>query len=190
MTNPIRPVVWFTAGLGLTPLAEYGWHAWVAHRRNNHPSNAAHQEHHRTPDIDPLPTDEIKRNIPLLAKTVMQVNAVLAPFLGLTRTVPFSAGLLSGYVLTTYYHAKMHQRPPNTRYEEWMWRFHMFHHFGNTKVNFGLTNPVFDYLFGTAVIPQEVVIPEKIAPLWLKKDRPGFRIRRASDGKSANVVDS
>lgn len=179
-------VAWTGVGLALTPLLEYGWHAWIGHRRGTQKnpmfkSRDLHLEHHRTAAEDARPWREIRENLPGLGLGLAVVNAALGPWLGFRRTVPISIGLVSGYVLVTLYHAQMHERGPRTAYERWMWRFHWHHHAADAKVNFGLTNPVFDVVFGTARVPEgEVLVPKKLAPAWLvaaETSVAGMRVR-------------
>jgi sterol desaturase/sphingolipid hydroxylase (fatty acid hydroxylase superfamily) len=167
----------FSAGVTLTPLLEYLWHARVAHGAIDHPSGEAHRDHHKTASTVKDPWEEMRENAPLLARSLGVVAAVLAPLVSAQRSVSFSLGLATGYAFTTWYHARMHIRGPRGRYEEWMWRFHWHHHAADARVNFGLTNPLFDFAFGTAVVPDEVAIPERLRPSWLREERPGFRIR-------------
>lgn len=172
-------LVAFTAGLGVTPLLEYAWHAWVAHGHRPDVTRDEHLEHHRTAYTVRDPWEEMGANALRVVGSVIAVNALLAPLLGLRRTVPLGVGLALGYAASTLYHAQMHERAPRTRYEDWMWRFHWHHHAADARRNFGLTNPLFDFVFGTAFVPAEVVLPERLAPVWLTADRPGFKIRRA-----------
>jgi sterol desaturase/sphingolipid hydroxylase (fatty acid hydroxylase superfamily) len=50
-----------------------------------------------------------------------------------------------------------------------MWRFHWHHHAVDARVNFGLTNPLLDFVFGTAVVPNEVELHTKLVPAWLRE---------------------
>ncbi len=169
---------WFAAGAAVTPLLEHVWHARVAHGRLPHPSRELHLEHHRTANTVVDPWVEMRDNARHVGLALLGVNVVLAPFLGLRRTVPLSVGLLGGYMFSTLYHAQMHERAPRSRYERWMWRFHWHHHASDAKKNFGLTNPVFDFVFRTAVVPTTVEVPEKLAPPWMRRGtHEGFRIR-------------
>jgi hypothetical protein len=174
----LRSLAWSAAGFTLAPLLEYGWHALIAHGKREDPTRREHLEHHRTAYTVRDPWEEIGTNTPRIASIALGVNAVLASVLGLRRTTPLTIGLVAGYAFSTLYHAQMHERAPQTPYEEWMWRFHWYHHATDARANFGLTNPVFDFVFGTAVVPTEVVITERLAPAWLTKEYPGFRIRR------------
>ena len=180
---------WTAAGLAATPLLEWAWHAFVAHGggggggggKAKHATGEAHLDHHRTAFTVQDPWEEMRDNAPLIGRTLLAAQAALVPLFGARRSLPVAAGLLAGYAFTTVYHAKMHQRAPRSRYEEWMWRFHWHHHAADARVNFGLTNPVFDFVFGTAVVPREVEVPERFVPAWLSEgSAPGFRIRKRS----------
>ncbi len=171
---------WTLGALAATPLLEYGWHAWIAHGRGSgDPSRAAHLEHHRTAHTVGDAWGEIGENMPRVAGTAAAIGAVLTPLLGPSRALPFAAGLAIGYVGITLAHARMHERAPRNAAEEWMWRFHFHHHYADPRVNFGLTSPVFDYAFGTAVDPEEVVLPEAALPAWWTGVHRGFRVRGA-----------
>jgi len=174
----LRALGWAIGGLAVTPLLEYAWHAWIAHGRGSgDPSRAAHLEHHRTAHTEGDPWAEMRENATRVAGTAAAVGAVLTPVLGATRALPLAAGLGAGYVAITLAHARMHVRAPRGRAEEWMWRFHFHHHYADAHVNFGLTSPVFDYVFGTAVAPAEVVLPERALPVWWTGEQAGFRVR-------------
>ena len=171
---------WTLGALAATPLLEYGWHAWIAHGRGSgDPSRAAHLEHHRTAHTEGDPWAEIRENAPRIAGTTVAVAAVLTPVLGPSRAIGLATGLGTAYVAITLSHNRMHERGPESPFEDWMWRFHFHHHYADSKVNFGLTSPVFDYAFGTAVDPEEVVLPEAALPAWWTGVHRGFRVRGA-----------
>lgn len=165
----LRSITWAAVGFGAAHVLESAWHRWIAHGKRPDPTRAGHLEHHR---IAAEPVDvkaEIRDNAGRFAKTLVGLNVVLAPFLGVRRTLAFSAGLTAGLVAVNYYHARMHRRAPRGAYEEWMWRFHWHHHAADARVNFGLTNPLLDFAFGTAVVPAEVVLHPKLVPAWLRE---------------------
>lgn len=165
-------------GACATPVLEYAWHAWIAHGRGSKdPSRAAHLEHHRTAHTEGDAWAEIRENLPRVAGTTAVVGALLAPFLGLPRATGVALGLGTGYVAITLAHARMHVRAPRTPAEEWMWRFHFHHHYVDPRVNFGLTSPAFDYVFGTAVAPEEVALPAAALPSWWTGAHRGFRVQ-------------
>jgi sterol desaturase/sphingolipid hydroxylase (fatty acid hydroxylase superfamily) len=167
----LKSITWATAGFATAHVLESAWHRWIAHGKRPDPTRTGHLEHHR---IAAEPVDvpaELREHAARFAKTLLGVNVVLAPLLGLRRALPFSVGLTAGLVAVSYYHARMHRRAPRGRYEEWMWRFHWHHHAVDARVNFGLTNPLLDFVFGTAVAPSEVELHPKtctsIVARWL-----------------------
>lgn len=171
---------WAAVGFGAAHVLESAWHRFVAHGKNADPTRAQHLEHHR---VAAQPVDvwsEIRDNAGRFAKTLVGVNLALAPILGLSRTLPLSVGLTAGLVAVNYYHARMHERAPRTRYERWMWRFHWHHHAADARVNFGLTNPLLDFALGTAVVPDEVELHPKLVPAWLRDAGGSFAGIRAT----------
>lgn len=164
----VRSIVWATAGFATAHVLESAWHRWIAHGKRPDPTRATHLEHHRKA-ADPVDVpSEIRENARRFAKTLGVLNLALIPALGLGRALPFSAGLTAGLVAVNYYHARMHRRGPRNAYERWMWRFHWHHHASDARVNFGLTNPLLDFAFGTAVVPDEVKLHANLVPAWLR----------------------
>lgn len=179
----LRSVTWATAGFAAAHILESAWHRWIAHGKRSDPTRDGHLEHHR---IAAEPVDvpaELELNAARSAKLLLVGNLALAPLLGLGRTLPFTAGLVAGTISVNYYHARIHRRAPRGRYEEWLWRFHWYHHSVDARVNFGLTNPVLDFLLGTVVAPTEVVLHPKLTPAWLRDaggSVAGIRMREAA----------
>lgn len=172
-----RALVYAGLGVATTPILDYVWHAVLGHEQIPNPTGREHKEHHRTASTVTPPWDEVRANTGRVAVIGLGVAAALGPVVGFTRSVPYAVGLLAGYVLITHGHAKMHARPPETEWERFMWRFHWHHHAVDPNVNFGLTNPALDFVFGTAVVPDSVVIPDRMAPAWLVGDVAGLRRR-------------
>jgi sterol desaturase/sphingolipid hydroxylase (fatty acid hydroxylase superfamily) len=165
----LKSITWATAGFATAHVLESAWHRWIAHGKRPDPTRTGHLEHHR---IAAEPVDvlaELRDHAPRFVKTLLGINVVLAPLIGLRRTLPFSVGLSAGLVAVNYYHARMHRRAPRGRYEEWMWRFHWHHHAVDARVNFGLTNPLLDFVLGTAVVASNVELHAKLVPAWLRE---------------------
>jgi sterol desaturase/sphingolipid hydroxylase (fatty acid hydroxylase superfamily) len=176
----LRSISWATTGFAAAHVLESAWHRWTAHGKRPDPTRAQHLEHHR---IAAEPVDvmsELRENAGRFAKTLLGLNLVLAPVLGLRRTLPLSVGLTAGVIAVNYYHARMHRCAPRGRYEEWMWRFHWHHHAADARVNFGLTNPLLDFVFGTAVAPSEVVLHRNLVPAWLREANGSYAGIRAA----------
>lgn len=170
----LRTITWASTGFVTAHVLESAWHRFVAHGKRPDPTRTGHLEHHRTASEPVDVWSELRDNAGRFAKTLLGVNLVLAPVLGPSRTIPLSAGLTAGLVAVNYYHARMHRRAPRTRYERWMWRFHWHHHAADARVNFGLTNPLLDFVLGTATVPAEVTLHPKLTPAWLREAGGSF----------------
>lgn len=165
----LRATAWATAGFVTAHVLESAWHRFIAHGKRPDPTRAGHLEHHRRA-AEPVDVwSELREHGGRFGKTLVVGNLVLAPFCGLSRTVPFSVGLTAGLVAVNFAHAEMHRRAPRTRYERWMWRFHWHHHAADARVNFGLSNPLLDFVLGTVVAPDEVELHPKLTPDWLRE---------------------
>lgn len=170
--------VGFGIGVGVTPLLEYLWHARLAHGRRSDPTKNTHLQHHREAYTVPPPFEEIRSILPRVLGVLAVVAALTFFAFGAGPAIGLPTGLFVGLVLVEVLHARMHVRAPRTPSEEWMWRFHWHHHAADARVNHGLTNPLFDFVFGTAFVPNEVVVPERLAPPWLlvAKSVGGLRV--------------
>lgn len=173
----LRDVVWAAAGFSATPALDYAWHAWIAHGRGDLPTRADHLEHHRTAHTVGDPWAEMRDNAKGVGGAALGIAAVLSPALGVRPALALASGLAAGYVAITLSHARMHVRAPRTAFEAWMWRFHFHHHYGDAKKNFGLTSPLFDFVFGTVAMPEVVELPEAALPTWWTGEHPGFRVK-------------
>jgi sterol desaturase/sphingolipid hydroxylase (fatty acid hydroxylase superfamily) len=184
----VRTVGWALTGFGAAHVLKSAWHRFTAHGKSPDPTRTGHLEHHRTANQPVDVWGEMRENAWRVGKTLLLTNLVLAPFIGLKRSVPLTLGLTAGFVSVNFYHARMHERAPRGRYEEWMWRFHWHHHATNVRVNFGLTNPLLDFVLGTAVVPKDVELPPNYAPAWLHAaggSFAGIRIRERSRANAA-----
>ena len=169
----------FAAGAVSAPLLEYGWHAWVAHGRfggGKVPTRKDHLDHHRTAYSVEPPWQEIRRNVAVVLLVDAVVCALGALVVGPTVAAGLGVALAIAYCAITISHARMHERAPRSRWEAWMWRFHWHHHAVDPRVNHGLTSPIFDFVFRTAVAPESVAIPAWMKPTWLEGEVAGIRV--------------
>lgn len=162
-----RSIRWATTGFVAAHVLESAWHRFIAHGKRPDPTRTGHLEHHRIAAERVDVGAEIRLHAGRSAKALVVGNLVAAPILGLSRTLPFTVGLVAGVVAVNVFHAQMHERAPRNRYERWMWRFHWHHHAADARVNFGLTNPLLDFALGTAVAPPSVELHPNLAPGWL-----------------------
>jgi sterol desaturase/sphingolipid hydroxylase (fatty acid hydroxylase superfamily) len=153
------PQISAAAIVGLFLLGVFGWtfleyllHRFLFHFKPNEnvewqrdASFLIHGIHHDYPyDPDRL----------VMPPTVTAVLAVLLWFpvhalFGPHLHYPFFAGLVAGYVgydLTHYY---LHHAVPKTPLGRWMRKYHLVHHFSTPNVRYGITSPIWDFVFRT-----------------------------------------
>ena len=58
-------------------------------------------------------------------------------------------GLTAGYFSYEFLHYQAHHRAPRLRVFRYLKTYHLLHHHQSSALRFGVTSPVFDYLFGT-----------------------------------------
>jgi dihydroceramide fatty acyl 2-hydroxylase len=73
--------------------------------------------------------------------------------LALTRSwqavVYLYIGLTAGYFSYEFLHYQAHHRAPRLRVFRYLKTYHLLHHHQSSALRFGVTSPLFDYLFGT-----------------------------------------
>lgn len=62
---------------------------------------------------------------------------------------PFFAGFLMGYLCYDYIHFSVHHFTPRTKLGRMLKQHHMQHHFLTPNARWGVSSPVWDYVFGT-----------------------------------------
>lgn len=135
-------------GLGFFTLAEYLIHRFIYHQENyRDPSNwryKIHGIHHVTP------TD--KRRLALPLPLALILSALL---FGLIRLVLgdasffFTPGFVAGYALYLSVHYLIHTRPAPVGVWRMLWKHHHIHHHVDDRKAFGVTSPIWDFVFGT-----------------------------------------
>ena len=59
------------------------------------------------------------------------------------------AGLVVGYVWYDLTHYYLHHAAPTTAAGKWLRRYHLVHHFQTPDRRYGITTPIWDWVFGT-----------------------------------------
>lgn len=150
-------VLFFTAVLGyfIWPLIEYSIHRWIFHITPPDDSPllitlhfGIHGLHHK------VPFDDQRLLFPPAATAliVWGIHGILRLFLPLFITLPLLAGGILGYVTYDLMHFYLHYGSPNEgSYLYHMKRYHNQHHFTNHQHGFGISCPLWDYVFDTAI---------------------------------------
>jgi hypothetical protein len=168
------------AGALTWTLTEYCMHRWMGHASrkkmaDDRPKRAInlslltgdfgveHRTHHATPS-----QFASKRQKAAAAVAVVSVMGTAASVLvGPRRGISFAAGFTAMYVGYELVHWGIHSVPPSTAYGRWARRHHLYHHHGNSKLNQGVSTPLWDKVMGTEVVPETIKIPRRVAPVWM-----------------------
>ena len=149
----IRDLIWlFPLGLFAWTLIEYGLHRFVFHveianTRLRRLVNSSHMEHHAEP----------RSAEHLLVKTGygMAVSGLLYGIaLAVTQNWVDAAGIMSGiwagFLYYEFVHYRVHLTIGNSPLMAYQRRTHFHHHFRDSGSCFGVTTPLWDYVFRTA----------------------------------------
>ena len=87
--------------------------------------------------------------------------ALVLPFLFILTLIAYSVfggeiwyiymgGLFLGYLAYDWMHYYTHHFHPKREFGKFMVKHHAIHHYVNPTMNYGLSSPIWDYVFGTA----------------------------------------
>jgi sterol desaturase/sphingolipid hydroxylase (fatty acid hydroxylase superfamily) len=152
------------AGAAAWTAAEYGLHRFLMHElRGRGLASVEHLKHH----ADVTYFSPASKKLASAAATTAVAYPATAALTGRRWATAFTAGLISMYFGYEVAHRRTHTHAPRNRYARWARRNHLHHHFGAPMRNFGVTNPVWDRVFGTYDEPGVVTVPRRMAPVWL-----------------------
>lgn len=147
----------FVGGILAWTLIEYLMHRFVFHFRPHNPSPTTeriiflfHGVHHAQPQLK-------TRLVMPPAVSVPLAVLVYGLFLGLTRLLgapgllmPLFAGTLTGYLAYDLIHYATHHAAMRSGVLKFLKRYHMQHHFKSENAQFGVSSPIWDYVFRTS----------------------------------------
>ena len=145
----------FITGLFLWTLSEYTLHRFLFHHKPTTPRQERifflfHGIHHAQPQdktrlVMPFPV-----SIPLAAVFFGFFYLVLAVLLKSPEWVAaLMAGFMVGYLAYDLTHYAQHHFPMRTGYAKYIKRYHMQHHYKDPDTRFGVSSPVWDWIFRT-----------------------------------------
>lgn len=148
---PLAIAAWVLAGVATWTLAEYALHRWVFHwvpsdprlRRMFYP---VHELHHDVQEWDRLVAPPLM-SVPLFVLSLLLFRVVL----GAPAAWPFLGGFTIGYLLYDYIHLYTHFVKPSTRIGKGLRRRHLQHHFACPDRWYGISSPLWDFVFRTHV---------------------------------------
>jgi sterol desaturase/sphingolipid hydroxylase (fatty acid hydroxylase superfamily) len=154
--NNLRHLYWlFPLGILAWTLLEYGLHRFAFHIHVRNPRlreivNASHIQHHNTPrDPDRI---FVHVNYGLMISAVL-FGALYAVFGRVDWALGMLSGIWAGFLYYESVHNRAHLTPATRGLIGHQRRAHFYHHFTNNRRCFGVTSPLWDYVFRTQ-LPQ------------------------------------
>lgn len=142
-------VIMFLVGLITFTWVEYNVHRYVFHIAGTAPwkkrfQYVVHGVHHEFPkDKDRLAMP------PLLSITIATLLLLLARLIMGDLSFSFIPGFLTGYAAYLGVHYLVHAYPPPHNFFKALWVNHAIHHYKNGDRVFGVSSPLWDYIYGT-----------------------------------------
>lgn len=140
---------WTLAGLLTWTFVEYVLHRWIFHwepanERVRKAIYPLHRLHHDVQEWDRLVAP------PLLAVPLWLIFLGLFwVWLGVPMVFPFFGGFTIGYLCYDYIHFYTHFATPRSRVGRGLRRRHLQHHFACPERWFGVSSPLWDFVFRT-----------------------------------------
>ncbi|MBI2712044.1 MAG: sterol desaturase family protein, partial [Bdellovibrio sp.] len=150
-------VVWMVpvvfVGIFSWTLAEYILHRFVFHIEGKTPlTQRLHFLIHGLHHADPVdPTRLVMPPTASLFLGLVLYSLFRLP-LGDTWVQPFFAGFLVGYLCYDYIHYAVHHFNPKTPLGRFLKQSHMQHHYVDPESHWGVSSPLWDYVFGTVEV--------------------------------------
>lgn len=160
----MKLLLFFMSGAFMWTLLEYLIHRFLGHqKKGTTPVRREHQQHHAKAHY----FSPIYKKV-LLAVLFLGASTLITSFIfSFTQGLVFSTGLAGMYFLYEITHRRFHIKDPLIRYGLRMRKHHFYHHFGNPKLNHGVTTAIWDRVFGTFFKADSVKVPSKMAMKWL-----------------------
>lgn len=141
-------LLFFIGALAFT-LVEYIVHRYIFHISTDTPAKekfqyTAHGVHHE------FPKDKERLAMPpILSITLSTILLFVFRFIMGDFVFAFLPGFLVGYAAYLSVHYMVHAYQPPKNFLKALWINHGIHHYKNGEVVFGVSSPLWDYIFGT-----------------------------------------
>ena len=145
----------FLAGLILWTFAEYILHRFLFHHKPTSPRQERifflfHGIHHAQPQVKTRLVMPFPVSIPMAALFFGMFYLILGVVLKSPQWVaPLMSGFLVGYLAYDLTHYATHHFPMRSGYAKYIKRYHMQHHYKDSATRFGVSSPMWDWVFGT-----------------------------------------
>jgi sterol desaturase/sphingolipid hydroxylase (fatty acid hydroxylase superfamily) len=142
-------------GLFLWTLSEYLLHRFLFHFKPRTPRQERlaflfHGVHHAQPQEKSRLVMPVALSIPMAALFYFAFVLIIGNLLSSPDWVgPLFTGFLVGYLIYDLTHYATHHFPMRSGYAKYIKRYHMQHHYKTPDARFGVSSPIWDYVFGT-----------------------------------------
>jgi dihydroceramide fatty acyl 2-hydroxylase len=152
---PVTIPLGFLLGLFLWTLAEYTLHRFLFHYKPTSPRQERifflfHGIHHAQPQVKTRLVMPLPVSIPGFAIFFGAFYLILAVLLKVPGWVaPLMSGFIVGYLAYDLTHYATHHLPMRSGYAKYIKRHHMQHHYKDAGSRFGVSSPLWDWVFRT-----------------------------------------
>jgi sterol desaturase/sphingolipid hydroxylase (fatty acid hydroxylase superfamily) len=180
VTTDLTLVGAFCGGAFLWTFCEYVLHRWFHVARGSNLASSEHLRHHarRLYRVNAISWLAWAGVFIVGLGAMPIVTWVLLPY---PVALAIGAGWVVAYFVYEGIHAVNHLRAPHTAYGRWTRKSHFHHHFGAPMKNFGVTVPLWDLVFRTYESPTAVVVPRRLAMVWLLDENGEVRAEHRRD---------
>lgn len=156
MLNAVNFIAMFFIGILVWTLTEYLLHRYVFHFNAKSKLGKRlvfmfHGLHHDDPQD---PTRLVMPPVPaiLIISLLWQIFALVVPAQFMNA---FMANFLIGYLCYDYIHYATHHFPMTSPVGKYLRKYHLQHHYSGEASKYGVSNPLWDYIFKTVTGPKE-----------------------------------
>jgi sterol desaturase/sphingolipid hydroxylase (fatty acid hydroxylase superfamily) len=139
----------FIAGVFFFTWVEYNMHRYIFHmgtytKVREKFQYTIHGVHHE------YPKDKTRLAMPpLLSITLATILLLIFKVIMADYVFAFLPGFLMGYAVYLGMHYMVHAYQPPKNFFKYIWINHSVHHYKNGELVFGVTSPMWDYIYGT-----------------------------------------
>lgn len=138
----------FLAGLFFFTLVEYVIHRFIFHMPHEDPNSKIHYTLHGV--HHEFPKDKERLAMPPIVSIILaSLFFCIYWWIFREKGLPFTAGFLSGYALYLIAHYSIHRFKPPRNFMKKIWIHHSLHHYQDDEKAFGVSSPLWDYVFRT-----------------------------------------
>lgn len=158
--SALMTVAFFFIGLIFFTWVEYLAHRYLFHmdtytKAREKIQYTIHGVHHE------FPKDKTRLAMPpLLSVTISTVLLLLFRLVMGDYVFAFLPGFLTGYAAYLSVHYMVHAFQPPKNFLKYLWINHGTHHYKNGEMVFGVSSPLWDYIYGTMSKPIRINNPQ------------------------------